>query len=101
MQFAMEIGILDVEFEGDSLTICNALRCQDQSLASYDAIIDDVLFFARALQRCSFSHVKWEGNRVAHMLARRVIELQDDFLVWLEDVPSYLESVIQSEFSSA
>ena len=75
MQFAMEIGIQDAEFEGDALTICNALRCQDQSLASYDAIIDDVLFFARALQRCSFSHVKWEGNRVAHMLARRAIEL--------------------------
>ena len=101
MQFAMEIGILDVEFEGDSLTICNALRCQDQSLASYGAIIEDIFLLAIALQRCSFSHVKREGNRVAHMLARRVIELQDDFLVWLEDVPSYLESVIQSEFSSA
>ncbi len=101
MQFAMEIGILDAEFEGDSITICKALRCQDQFLASYGAIIEDVFFLARALQRCSFSHVKREGNRVAHLLARRAIELQDDFLVWLEDVPPYLESVIQSEFNSA
>ena len=50
---------------------------------------------------CSFSHVKREGNRVAHLLARRAIKLQVDFLVWLEDVPPYLESVIHSEFIPA
>ena len=97
MQFAVEIGISDAEFEGDSLTICNALRYHDQFFASYGDIIDEVCLLARSLQRCSFSHVKREGNHVAHMLARRAIELQVNFLVWLENVPPYLESVIQSE----
>ena len=98
LQFAVEIGIVDAEFEGDSLTICSALRCQDPSFASFGDIIEDARLIARSLQRCSFSHVKREGNRAAHMLARRAIELQDEFLVWLEDVPPYLESVIHSEF---
>jgi ribonuclease HI len=101
LKFAMEIGISDAEFEGDSLTICNTLRCHDQSFASFGDIIDEACLLARSLQRCSFSHVKREGNRVAHLLARRAIELQEDFLVWLEDVPPYLESVIHSEFIPA
>ena len=36
---------------------------------------------------------------MAHVLARNVIGLSSDFLVWLEDVPPFLEDVIQSEFS--
>ena len=46
----MEIGISDAEFEGDSLTICNALRCQDQSFASFGDIIDEACLLARSLQ---------------------------------------------------
>uniref|UniRef100_A0A2N9IZ60 Reverse transcriptase domain-containing protein n=1 Tax=Fagus sylvatica TaxID=28930 RepID=A0A2N9IZ60_FAGSY len=98
LQFVGEIGITDAEFEGDSLTICNALRSQDQSFASFGDIIDEACLLASSLSRCSFSHVKWEGNCVAHLLARRAIDLQEDFLVWLEDVPPYLESVIHLEF---
>jgi ribonuclease HI len=101
LQFAGEIGITDAEFEGDSLTICNALRSQDQSFASFGDIIDEACLFASSLSRCSFSHVKWEGNRVAHLLARRASDLQEDFLVWLEYVPPYLESVTHSEFVSS
>ena len=99
----MEIGIANakVEFEGDSLTICNALQYQDSSFASYGDIIDEACLVARSFHGVSFSHVKREGNRAAHMLARGAIELQNDFLVWLEDVPPYLESVIHSELTPA
>lgn len=97
LQLAVEVGISDAEVEGDSLTIYNALRCQDLSFASFGEIIAEACLLARSLQRCLFSHVKREGNHAAHMLARRAVDLQEDFLVWLEDVPSYLESVIHSE----
>uniref|UniRef100_A0A2N9GM00 RNase H type-1 domain-containing protein n=1 Tax=Fagus sylvatica TaxID=28930 RepID=A0A2N9GM00_FAGSY len=103
LQFAVETRLSDaeVEVEGDFLTICNALKCQDSSFASYGDIIDEACLVARSFQGCSFSHVKQEGNRAAHMLACRAIELQGDFLVWLEDVPPYLEAVIHSELSLA
>ena len=32
------------------------------------------------------------------MLAHRALDLQEDFLVWLEDVPNYVELVIHSEY---
>ena len=103
LRFAVEIGISDAEVEvkGDSLTICNTLKCQDSSFASYGDIIDEACLVARSFHGVSFSHVKREGNRATHMLARWAIELQDDFLVWLEDVPPYLESVIHLEFTPA
>jgi hypothetical protein len=69
--FAVEIGIANatVEFEGDSLTICNALKNQDSSFAPYGDIIDEACLVARSFHGISVSHVKREGNRAAHMLA--------------------------------
>uniref|UniRef100_A0A2N9F4S2 Reverse transcriptase domain-containing protein n=1 Tax=Fagus sylvatica TaxID=28930 RepID=A0A2N9F4S2_FAGSY len=76
LQFAVEIGISNtiVEFEGDSLTISNALKYQDSSFASYGDIIDEARLIARSFHGVSFSHVKREGNCAAHMLARRAID---------------------------
>ena len=96
-QFAMEIGISEAEVEGDSLTICTALQRQDLSYATFGAVLEDVCLVANSFQQCSFSHVKREGNRIAHMLAHQALDLHDDFIVWLEDIPDFLESVIHSK----
>jgi ribonuclease HI len=87
IQFTVEIGISKAEVEGDSLTICTALQRQDSSYATFGVVLEDVCLLASSFQRCSFSHVKREGNRIAHMLTRRALDLHDDFIIWLEDNP--------------
>jgi hypothetical protein len=93
-----DVGLTEVEVEGDSLIIFNDLGDQDVCFASYIDIIKDIQQLACSLEQVGFSHVHRDGNRVAHVLARKALELSSDFLVWLEDVPVYLEDVIQSEF---
>ena len=80
--FAREIGISDAEVEGDSLTICNALKNRYSIFVSISDIIDEAHLLAGAFQQISFSHVKRDGNRATHMLAHRALDLQEDFLVW-------------------
>ena len=77
-----EIGISDAEVEGDSLTICNALKNRYSIFVSISDIIDEAHLLAGAFQQISFSHVKRDGNRATHMLAHRALDLQEDFLVW-------------------
>ena len=52
---------------------------------------------ACSFQCVNFCHVRRAVNPVAHVLAHRILDLHSDFLVWLEDVPGFLEHVIQSE----
>ena len=46
---------------------------------------------------CSFSHVRWDGNQLAHALARRAIS-STGLDVWVEELPIELESVFQTDF---
>uniref|UniRef100_A0A2N9GNK1 RNase H type-1 domain-containing protein n=1 Tax=Fagus sylvatica TaxID=28930 RepID=A0A2N9GNK1_FAGSY len=62
IQFALEIGITEAEFEGDSQTIVNALNAQHPSLAPFGLLLADAKELASKLQNFSFSHVKREGN---------------------------------------
>ena len=43
-----------------------------------------------------FQHVRWEGNRQAHSLAKNVV-LFADTDVWIETLPEDVEDVFQSD----
>ena len=92
---------MNVEVEGDSWTVISALKDKELCLTSYGDIIMDIQHLSCSFQRVSCCHVRREGNNAAHVLARKVVDIHSDFLVWLEDVPSFLEHVIQSDFSHA
>ena len=71
VQFAIELGLSEAEFEGDSSTITKALISGSYSQAVFGSIIEDTRSLARQMQSHMFSHVKCSGNVVAHTLARR------------------------------
>ena len=48
-----------------------------------------------ALRHCSYQHVDWNGNKLAHCLARRAVSTID-IDVWVEDLPGDLDVVFQS-----
>lgn len=63
-------------------------------LASFGHLIRDGKIFAESFHKINFSHVRHEGNFVAHKLARHAIHVISSS-VWMEDVPPHFHAVIQ------
>ena len=51
-----------------------------------------------SLRFCKFQHVRREGNRLAHALARRAV-LSANTDVWVESLPSDLDDVFQLDLT--
>ena len=49
-----------------------------------------------SFNRISFQHVRRDGNKLAHSLARRAV-LSADTVVWVEELPTDLEDVFQMD----
>ena len=76
--FAQEVGVSKAILEGDSAVFMKALTCDDVSLALHRSLIEDVKFNSRFFfSQLHYSHVKREGNKVAHCLTRHVITVLD------------------------
>ena len=71
VRFALELGLTEVEFEGDSRVITDALTGEKYSHADFGVIIEDTKALALLLHKHTFLHVKRMGNSVAHALAHR------------------------------
>ena len=56
--FALELGLCEMAFEGDSETITTALNSALPCLSSFGHIIDDVKTLALNFVSASFVHVK-------------------------------------------
>ncbi|MBA0818960.1 hypothetical protein Gohar_021449 [Gossypium harknessii] len=68
VRLAVDLGLQEVTFEGDSLiVICKACSPLYDVLA-IRAYIQDVKAMASSFHRCLFSHISHEGNTIAHLL---------------------------------
>ncbi|XVE92155.1 hypothetical protein REPUB_Repub01dG0072800 [Reevesia pubescens] len=67
LNFALEIGITDVEVEGDSiLTVCAIKNSQvDHSITG--GIVESIKFQVPNFNKFRISHVKRGGNSVGHV----------------------------------
>ena len=82
--------------EGDCLRVVQALKALDRCKTLYGNVIEDTHSQGVTLQHCQFQHVRRDGNKLAHALARRAV-LSTDIDVWVEELPSNLEDVFQSD----
>ena len=96
---ARDIGIQDVILEGDSLVIYNALCEVSLPPSSVASIVDGMRDLCKVFRRLEFSHVKRKGNRPAHLLAKYVGGI-DDFIVWMEENPCFLEQALSHDVPS-
>ncbi|XP_075651913.1 uncharacterized protein LOC142622348 [Castanea sativa] len=87
VKFASVVGIQEAIFEGDSLTVIQALNNGGASEAPYGNLIDDIIFLASHLSKVEFKHVKRSCNRVADSLAKKA-KIGDVFQAWIEDLSS-------------
>ncbi|XP_075659223.1 uncharacterized protein LOC142629125 [Castanea sativa] len=86
VKFAIEIGLFQVVFEGDSVVIINALTKDTGELSSYGNILEDICTLVFVFQLVEFNHVPRNCNSVTNAFAKKVssvLRLQ----VWLEDIP--------------
>ena len=73
----------------NALKSCNTL---------FGHVTDECRRVSTSLRFWKFQHVRREGNRLAHALARIAI-LSADTNVWVESLPSDLEDVFQSDLA--
>ena len=99
LAFANDLGVTRVILEGDSLVVIKALREEEKLLSPTGLLLEDVRMLSQSFQKLLYSYTKREGNSVAHSLARYASSILD-FLVWMEDVPPCLQSLVQADLAS-
>ena len=93
MFFAKEHGMLDYIFEGDTEVIVQAIRSSNFSHLEYGNVIRDVLHLESDFSFYNFSHVKRQGNLVAHCLARSS-KSGHELQVWQNCVPDDIAPIV-------
>ena len=96
--FAMELSLFSVEFEGDFLRVISALNDLKRCNTLFGHVTDECKRVSASLRFYKFQHVRKEGNRLAHALARRAV-LSTNMDVWVESLPGDLDDVFQSDLS--
>ncbi|KAK9988783.1 hypothetical protein SO802_029022 [Lithocarpus litseifolius] len=91
VQFALDIGIRDVTFEGDSLSVYNALKGVGEVSSTAQNIVYGLSHLVRNFRTFAFSHTKRQGNIPAHVLAQHAMGVES-YVAWLEECPSCIES---------
>ena len=93
---ACDLGFRKAILEGDSLSLIKALKSTEDSLSPIGLLVDDVKRVASSFERLVYSHVKRNGNRVAHSLAKNALRIPN-FQVWMEDVSSHITLILDLE----
>ena len=97
--FAAELGFKQAILETDSQVLSNALRYNCPYLSTLGLLIDDIRCNASLFYQLLYSHVKREGNKVAHNLARHFICIFE-LSVWMETVPPPFVSLVLSDIAN-
>ena len=93
VEFATEIGLQRVIFEGDSAMVINGLNQGSAGLSTYGLVIEDILCQAMVFQSSVFNHACHSCNWVADALAKKVKGSQGT-QVWLNDPPKDIASFL-------
>ena len=85
--------------EEDSEVICKELKDPNPSLALQGHILQDIKCLSSTFQFIGFSHVRCQGNSVAHALARRATR-EADLTVWMEYIPPNIHHIVQADLAN-
>ena len=77
LMFAHELGFQSVILEGDALGLIQALKSQEQNVCPLSLLVEDVKVYSNHFRRVLYSHIKRNGNSIAHSLAKHAISILD------------------------
>ena len=99
INFARDIGIADFTVEKDSLVVYNSLSGQSDPPSLVAHVFSGILGMYGIGLQIDFSHIRRQGNRLAHLLAKYASNL-DDYMTWMEENPCFLEQALLHDVSS-
>ena len=94
--FARDVGIQNIIFEGDCLQVYNCLHGTSKAPPAVANVLNGISFHLQSFRSFDFSHIRRDGNKPAHILAQHA-QFVSDFVAWVEETPSFLETVIASD----
>ena len=93
IDFAWDVGIHDAHFECDSLVVFDVVR----ELSCPPVVISNIVSGTclRMQDFCTVQvlHVRWVGNKLAHLLAQYVRDL-DSYVIWIEENLIFTKSAL-------
>ncbi|KAK9991820.1 hypothetical protein SO802_026805 [Lithocarpus litseifolius] len=98
LDFASDLGFQRAILEIDSLVLVKVLSDHTEFFSTVDLVLDEIGHKVNFFNELHYSHVKREGNIVAHILARHAIRVSD-VVVWMEDVPPPLFPVLLADIA--
>ena len=86
LQLVWDSGFQNVVLEGDSLVIVCALCGLSNSLSLVDSLCLGMQLISSEFHSINVSHVRRQGNKLAHLLAKFALSI-DDSCVWIGESP--------------
>ena len=93
VQFAADLGLRRVIFEGDSAKVINTVTQDNAALSSYGNIVEDILCPVPSFLFVNFVHVPRSGNIVADALAKKAKDLVG-CQVWSDVMPADIAPLV-------
>ena len=93
VRFAIQLGLANVVFEGDSETITSAINLGSPCYSSFGHILYVVKALALNFVSATFVHVKREGNAIVDKLAKASKTIPCPHVL-LNDIPSDVQHIV-------
>ncbi|XP_042987456.1 uncharacterized protein LOC122315549 [Carya illinoinensis] len=98
MEVCRDFNFNNVLFEGDAQNIVNAVNAETKDMTRYGSVIEDVKCLLKGREKWSVRFIYREANKASHVLAREALQFQSK-IVWIEDAPDCIRSIIVKEKS--
>ena len=97
LQLAKDMGYQNIILEGDSLIIVRALCGISSSPSTINSMIVGMQLLCSDFCSVYVSHVKRQGNKPAHVLAKYALSINES-VVWIEETPCCIQQALNQDF---
>ncbi|KAF7839625.1 uncharacterized protein G2W53_008107 [Senna tora] len=79
MGIACHNELMDVAFETDCLVVVNSFHNGNRNASSFENVVQDCEYLSKGFNSFTLTHVKRDGNNVAHHVAKTLPSAETDF----------------------